>query len=161
MYWVVFHCWGIFGLEIYRNIHLLEIVSQWFLFVQSIKLATISATISAQFHLFIYLFIYLFILQQYLPLCRQKDHNICFIVSNNLVRNKMVGVYCKIYAHYSGLETIHTNIYLNTFWALWFFGFCSFVYNVCLHSPVCPGTHYVDQDGFELTEIHLPLPHEC
>ncbi|EDL18381.1 mCG145291, partial [Mus musculus] len=27
-----------------------------------------------------------------------------------------------------------------------------------LHSPGCPGTHYVDQTVFKLTEICLPLP---
>ena len=30
-----------------------------------------------------------------------------------------------------------------------------------LCSTGCPGTHYVDQAGLELTEIHLPLPPEC
>uniref|UniRef100_A0A8C8UP70 Uncharacterized protein n=1 Tax=Peromyscus maniculatus bairdii TaxID=230844 RepID=A0A8C8UP70_PERMB len=25
----------------------------------------------------------------------------------------------------------------------------------------CPGTHFVDQAGLELTEICLPLPHKC
>ena len=28
-------------------------------------------------------------------------------------------------------------------------------------SSDCPGTHYVDQVGLELTEICLPLPPEC
>lgn len=51
----------------------------------------------------------------FLPLCRQKDHNACFVVSNNLVRNKMVGIHWKIYTHCSGLEAIHTNTYVNTF----------------------------------------------
>jgi hypothetical protein len=32
---------------------------------------------------------------------------------------------------------------------------------VSQHSSGCPGTQYVDQDGLELTEIHLPLPPEC
>jgi hypothetical protein len=27
-----------------------------------------------------------------------------------------------------------------------------------MYSSGCPGILYVDQDGFELTEIHLPLP---
>lgn len=25
----------------------------------------------------------------------------------------------------------------------------------------CPGNHYIDQPGLELTEIHLPLPPKC
>lgn len=29
---------------------------------------------------------------------------------------------------------------------------------VFLHNPGCPGTHYVHQDGIELTEIHKCLP---
>ena len=29
-----------------------------------------------------------------------------------------------------------------------------------LSGPSWPGTHYVDQAGLELTEIHLPLPPE-
>ncbi|EDL86686.1 rCG41244, isoform CRA_a [Rattus norvegicus] len=29
---------------------------------------------------------------------------------------------------------------------------------VSLCSPDCPGTHSVDQEGLELTEIHLDLP---
>ena len=43
--------------------------------------------------------------------------------------------------------------------------FCSSKIVVCLesrsfflHSPRCPGTHYVDQAGLELKEIYLPLP---
>ena len=32
---------------------------------------------------------------------------------------------------------------------------------VSLCSPVCPGTHSVDQAGLRLTEIHLPLPPKC
>jgi hypothetical protein len=32
---------------------------------------------------------------------------------------------------------------------------------VSLGSSGCPGTHFVDQAGLELTEIHLPLPPEC
>ncbi|CAO2589176.1 hypothetical protein LEMLEM_LOCUS5296 [Lemmus lemmus] len=27
-----------------------------------------------------------------------------------------------------------------------------------VHCPGCPGTHFIDQTGLELTEIHLPLP---
>jgi hypothetical protein len=30
---------------------------------------------------------------------------------------------------------------------------------VSLCSPGCPGAHFVDQAGLELTEICLPLPH--
>jgi hypothetical protein len=32
---------------------------------------------------------------------------------------------------------------------------------VSLCSPGCPGTCSVDQAGFRLTEIHLPLPPKC
>jgi hypothetical protein len=32
---------------------------------------------------------------------------------------------------------------------------------VSLCSPGCPGTHFVDQTGLELIEIHLSLPPEC
>ena len=32
---------------------------------------------------------------------------------------------------------------------------------VSLHSPGCPGTSYIDQARFKLTEISLPLPPEC
>jgi hypothetical protein len=35
----------------------------------------------------------------------------------------------------------------------------SFIFRqVWLHNPSSPGTHYVDQAGFELLEIHLFLP---
>jgi hypothetical protein len=42
--------------------------------------------------------------------------------------------------------------------------FCfAFVFQdwVSLCSFGCPGTHSIDQAGFELTEIHLPLLLEC
>ena len=30
-----------------------------------------------------------------------------------------------------------------------------------LRSPGCPGIHYVEEAGFELSEIHLLLPPKC
>jgi hypothetical protein len=35
--------------------------------------------------------------------------------------------------------------------------FCWDKFSLC-NSPDCPGIHFVDQAGFELTEIYLPLP---
>ena len=32
---------------------------------------------------------------------------------------------------------------------------------VCLSSPVCVGTHFVDQAGLEFRDMCLPLPPEC
>lgn len=32
---------------------------------------------------------------------------------------------------------------------------------VSLHSHSCPGTHYIDHVGFELTDISLHLPPKC
>ena len=42
-----------------------------------------------------------------------------------------------------------------------FFVFLFFLRWGFLYSPGCPGTHYVDQAGFQLTEMLLPLPPEC
>lgn len=39
--------------------------------------------------------------------------------------------------------------------------FCFVLDIASLHSPGCPRTYYVDQDGLELIESHLPLPSEC
>ena len=37
-----------------------------------------------------------------------------------------------------------------------------FIETVALcNSPKCPGTHFVDQAGLELTEISLHLPTKC
>jgi hypothetical protein len=36
--------------------------------------------------------------------------------------------------------------------------FCFILRQAFLHSPRCPESHYVDQAGLELIEIHLPLP---
>jgi hypothetical protein len=38
--------------------------------------------------------------------------------------------------------------------------FFSFLDQVFLHSPGCPGTHHVDQADLKFTES-LPLPPEC
>jgi hypothetical protein len=40
---------------------------------------------------------------------------------------------------------------------------CLFLNRISLYSPGCPGTHFVDQAGFEASnsEIPLPLPPEC
>ena len=45
-------------------------------------------------------------------------------------------------------------------------GLCIFFFflnktDISLCSLGCPGAHYVDQAGLELTEIHLSLPPEC
>ena len=36
-----------------------------------------------------------------------------------------------------------------------------FLWQFLLYSPGLPRTHYVDQAGFKLTEIHLPLSPKC
>jgi hypothetical protein len=55
------------------------------------------------------------------------------------------------------------------FWGVFFFFFGCFGFGfgfffrdrVSLCSSGCPGTHFVDQAGLELREIHLPLPPKC
>lgn len=46
------------------------------------------------------------------------------------------------------------------FTIIWFF-VCLFVETGSLQRPGCPESHYVDQTGFELAKIWLPLPPLC
>jgi hypothetical protein len=48
---------------------------------------------------------------------------------------------------------LHSFLFFKTF----FFNFWD---RLSLHNPSCPGAHFVEQAGLELTETHLPLPGE-